>query len=81
MNRSLLTPFALMGEGHHLYKINGKYFDVSAIPSGPVDQMVAIADSIKDPWKVERMAQGESLGVTLRLLAPTCRTCGEIEGN
>lgn len=53
-----------MGEGHHLYKINGKYVDVSAIPGGPVDQMVAIADSIDGPWKIERMVQGESLGVT-----------------
>jgi beta-xylosidase len=52
-----------MGEGHHLYKINGKYVDVSAIPGGPVDQMVAIADSIDGPWKIERMVQGESLGV------------------
>ena len=41
-----------MGEGHHLYKINGKYVDVSAIPGGPVDQMVAVADSIDGPWKV-----------------------------
>jgi beta-xylosidase len=57
-----------MGEGHHLYKINGKYVDVSAIPGGTVDQMVAIADSIDGPWKIERMVQGESLGVTT--LAP-----------
>ncbi len=53
-----------MGEGHHLYKINGKYVDVSAIPGGPVDQMVATADSIDGPWKVERMVESESLGVT-----------------
>lgn len=53
-----------MGEGHHLYKINGKYLDISAIPGGPVDQMVAVADSIDGPWKVTRMVQGESLGVT-----------------
>jgi beta-xylosidase len=52
-----------MGEGHHLYKINGKYVDISAIPGGPVDQMVAVADSIDGPWKVTRMVQGESLGV------------------
>jgi len=58
-----------MGEGHHLYKINGKYVDVSAIPGGPVDQMVAIADSIEGPWKIERMVQGESMGVTA--VAPT----------
>lgn len=53
-----------MGEGHHLYKINGKYVDVSAIPGGAVDQMVAVADSIDGPWKVTRMVEGESLGVT-----------------
>lgn len=53
-----------MGEGHHLYKINGQYVDVSAIPGGPVDQMVAVADSIDGPWKIERMVQSESLGVT-----------------
>jgi beta-xylosidase len=55
---------AKMGEGHHLYKINGKYVDVSAIPGGPVDQMVAVADSIDGPWKVTRMVASESLGVT-----------------
>jgi beta-xylosidase len=53
-----------MGEGHHLYKIHGKYVDVSAIPGGAVDQMVAVADSIDGPWRIERMVQGESLGVT-----------------
>jgi xylan 1,4-beta-xylosidase len=53
-----------MGEGHHLYKINGKYYDVSAIPGATTDQMVARADSIDGPWTVERMVQGESLGIT-----------------
>ena len=46
-----------MGEGHHLYKIKGKYYDISAIPGGTVDQMVAKADSIDGPWKVDRMVQ------------------------
>jgi hypothetical protein len=53
-----------MGEGHHLYKIKGKYYDVSAIPGGPVDQMVARADSIDGPWEVTYMVQNESMGVT-----------------
>ncbi len=53
-----------MGEGHHLYKINGRYVDVSAIPGGAVDQLVAVADSIDGPWTVTRMVEGESLGVT-----------------
>jgi beta-xylosidase len=54
---------AQLGEGHHLYKINGKYYDVSAIPGASTDQLVARADSIQGPWTVERMVQGESLGV------------------
>ena len=52
-----------MGEGHHLYKIRGKYFDVSAIPGGHTDQVVARADSIDGPWQLERMVQSECLGV------------------
>jgi len=52
-----------LGEGHHLYKINGKYFDVSAIPGAHTDQVVARADSIDGPWEVERMVRSESLGV------------------
>ncbi len=53
-----------MGEGHHLYKIKGKYIDISAIPGGAVNQMVAKADSIDGPWEVTTMVEGESLGVT-----------------
>lgn len=53
-----------MGEGHHLYKIKGKYVDISCQPGGPVDQCVAVADSIDGPWKVTKMVTGESLGVT-----------------
>ena len=52
-----------MGEGHHLYKIKGKYFDVSAIPGAHTDQVVARADSLDGPWQVERMVRSESLGV------------------
>ena len=54
-----------MGEGHHLYKIKGKYYDISAIPGGTVNQMVARADSIDGPWEVTKMVDGESLGVTV----------------
>jgi beta-xylosidase len=66
-----------MGEGHHLYKIKGKYYDISAIPGGTVDQMVARADSIDGPWKVDRMVQGESLGVpTVTPVRATARDRG-----
>ena len=53
-----------MGEGHHLYKINGKYVDISCQPGGAVDEFVAVADSIDGPWKVTKMVTGESMGVT-----------------
>jgi xylan 1,4-beta-xylosidase len=53
-----------MGEGHHLYKIKGEYYDISAIPGGTVNQMVAKANSIDGPWSVTPMVEGESLGVT-----------------
>ncbi|NLH15057.1 MAG: glycosyl hydrolase 43 family protein [Phycisphaerae bacterium] len=60
----VVPPGQRMGEGHHLYKIKGKYYDISAIPGGPVNQMVAKADSIDGPWTVTTMVEGESLGVT-----------------
>jgi beta-xylosidase len=53
-----------MGEGHHLYKIKGKYYDISAIPGGTVNQVIAKADSIDGPWTVTTMVDGESLGVS-----------------
>ena len=59
-----VPPGQRMGEGHHLYKINGKYYDISAMPGGPVNQMIAKADSIDGPWTVTTMVEGESLGVT-----------------
>lgn len=59
----VVPPGPRMGEGHHLYKIKGKYYDVSAIPGGAVNQMVAKADSIDGPWTVTTMVDGESLGI------------------
>ncbi|MGO8763768.1 MAG: family 43 glycosylhydrolase [Limisphaerales bacterium] len=63
-HQMVIQPGERMGEGHHLYKINGKYYDISAIPGGAVNQMVAKADSIDGPWTVTTMVDGESLGVT-----------------
>jgi beta-xylosidase len=59
-----VPPGGRMGEGHHLYKIKGKYYDISAIPGGAVNQMIAKADSIDGPWTVTTMVESESLGVT-----------------
>lgn len=64
-HQMVIPPGQRMGEGHHLYKIKGKYYDVSAIPGGTVNQMVARAESIDGPWTVTPMVEGESLGVTI----------------
>ncbi|HEV2436162.1 MAG TPA: family 43 glycosylhydrolase [Verrucomicrobiae bacterium] len=64
-HQMVIPPGERMGEGHHLYKINGKYYDISAIPGGTVNQMVAKADAIDGPWTVTPMVEGESLGVTV----------------
>src|SRR5665213_2140751 len=53
-----------MGEGHHLYKIKGKYVDISCQPGGAVDEYVAVADSIDGPWTVTKIVTGEALGET-----------------
>jgi beta-xylosidase len=66
-----------LGEGHHLYKIKGKYYDISAIPGGNTDQMIARADSIDGPWVVQRMVQAECLGVPSQApLRPNRRPSG-----
>ncbi len=63
-HQMVIPPAERMGEGHHLYKIYGTYYDISAIPGGTVNQMIAMADSIDGPWTVTTMVEGESLGVT-----------------
>lgn len=66
------------GEGHHLYKINGKYVDVMAIPGSNTDQAVATADSIEGPWRVDMMVNGENFGVPSQ---PPLRPGTEIRPN
>jgi xylan 1,4-beta-xylosidase len=58
----VVPPDQKFGEGHHLYKIKGKYYDISALPGPSVNQMIARADSIDGPWTVTAMIDGESLG-------------------
>ncbi|MDR3459753.1 MAG: family 43 glycosylhydrolase [Verrucomicrobiae bacterium] len=53
-----------MGEGHHLYKIKGKYVDISCQPGGAVDEYVAVADTLDGPWSITKMVTGESMGET-----------------
>ncbi len=52
-----------MGEGSHFYKINGKYYIVSAIPGAHVPMKCARADRLAGPWEVVTISEQESLGV------------------
>ncbi len=52
-----------MGEGSHFYKINGRYYIVSAIPGGHVPMKCARADKLTGPWEVETISENESLGI------------------
>ncbi len=52
-----------MGEGLHLYKVNGKYFIVSALPGGHTPMVCARAETLDGPWEIETLVRDESLGV------------------
>jgi xylan 1,4-beta-xylosidase len=51
-----------MGEGLHFYKINGKYFIVSAIPGAHTPMVAARADKPDGPYVVTTISEGENLG-------------------
>ncbi len=60
--RVLIARNLGMGEGSHFYKINGKYYIVSAIPGAHVPMKCARADKLAGPWEVEIISQ-ESFGI------------------
>lgn len=62
-DRVLIPPEQGMGEGSHFYKINGKYYIVSAVPGAHVPMKCARADSIAGPWEVKTISENESLGI------------------
>ena len=51
-----------MGEGLHFYKINGKYFIVSAIPGAHTPMVAARADKPDGPYTVITISEKENLG-------------------
>jgi len=52
-----------MGEGLHLYKINGKYFMTSAWFTGEMRMPTARASSLDGPWEVnQEISRGEDFG-------------------
>ena len=64
--RVLIPHDAGMGEGHHLYKIKGKYYLVDAWYNGVMRMPVARADNITGPWEVNRnISVGEQFGQVL----------------
>ena len=64
--RLLISHEAGMGEGHHLYKINGKYYLLDAWYNGVMRLPVARADKITGPWEVNRdISVGEQFGQVL----------------
>ena len=51
-----------MGEGHHFYKVDGRYYIISA-NYAPVGRMQAArADSLEGPWETVAISASESMG-------------------
>jgi len=60
--RVLIPAGSAMGEGHHFYKLGGKYYIVSA-DYAPVGRMqCARADSLTGPWETAVISAGETMG-------------------
>ena len=61
--KEIIPPTAGMGEGLHLYKINGKYYLTSAWFLGEMRMPTARADSLSGPWEVnQNVSRGEDFG-------------------
>jgi len=61
--RALFTRDQGMGEGSHFYKINGKYYILSAWYNGVMRLVGARADKLTGPWEVNRnISVGEQFG-------------------
>jgi hypothetical protein len=54
-----------MGEGCHIYKLNGKYLIVSAIPGAHTPMVCARADKLDGPWEIQTISSNESMGIGL----------------
>jgi len=63
--RIIIAKGAGMGEGSHLYKIDGRYYITSAEWSGPFRMPAARADRITGPWEVNpAISRDEDFGET-----------------
>jgi len=61
--RRVIMPRRMVGEGFHFYKIDGRYYLISAIPGGHTPMVVARSSSLDGPWALDTMVAGEHLGV------------------
>jgi xylan 1,4-beta-xylosidase len=51
------------GEGSHMYKINGKYYIIWAIPGANTPMLAGVADQPYGPYRVEKICDRNHLGV------------------
>ena len=62
--RALFGKDALIGEGSHFYKIDGKYYITSAWYAGRMRMPAARADRIEGPWELNRsISADEAFGL------------------
>jgi beta-xylosidase len=72
-DRIIIPAGSAMGEGHHLYKINGKYVIISA-NYAPVGRMQAArADRIDGPYETTTISARETMGTQKGWVAPDVR--------
>ena len=61
-DRVIIPHGNAMGEGHHAYKINGKYYIISTDYSPMGRQQCAVADNIYGPYETRTITMMETLG-------------------
>ncbi|NPD92968.1 glycoside hydrolase family 43 protein [Xylanibacter muris] len=63
--REIIPEGNAMGEGHHIYKIRGKYYIISADYSPMGRMQCARADRIEGPYETVTICQRESFGTPI----------------
>ncbi|MDX1674166.1 MAG: glycoside hydrolase 43 family protein, partial [Longimicrobiales bacterium] len=61
--RRVLMPRDALGEGYKLYRIDGTYYLISAIPGAHTPLVGAKAPTLDGPWAYDTLAAGAHLGV------------------
>ncbi|WP_221902311.1 glycoside hydrolase family 43 protein [Croceicoccus marinus] len=63
--RVIMPAGNALGEGHHFYKVDGRYYIITA-NYAPVGRMMAIrADSLDGPWETVQISARETMGEPL----------------